>query len=35
LLQKDSLTLSQNQKDVLTKSAQELGEIELKNLELT
>ena len=30
LLQKDSLMLSQNQKDVLTKAAQELGEIELK-----
>jgi hypothetical protein len=30
LLQKHSLTLSQNQKDILTKAAQELGEIELK-----
>jgi hypothetical protein len=30
LLQKDSIMLSQNQKSVLTKAAQELGEIELK-----
>ena len=30
LLQKNSLMLSQNQKDIFTKAAQELGELELK-----